>query len=282
MSLPTWRLERCRRTCASRRASRRPCSVSDYSKPCRNRACSQPQIQSDTDRDGISGRPNYVWDPVASAPRLGRFGWKANQPSVRQQCAAAALGDIGLTSSMYPAQNIASGQAASAQAPIADEPELKDEFLDRLTFYVQVLAVPAARNLDDALVRVGARLFERVQCGACHLPTLNTGDQPSVPLLSFQEIHPFTDLLLHDMGDELGDGRRDFEATGNEWRTPPLWGIGLTPVVNRHTRFLHDGRARSLEEAILWHGGEAARSRDAFKRLRRSERRALLAFLGNL
>ncbi|HKU89482.1 MAG TPA: di-heme oxidoredictase family protein, partial [Steroidobacteraceae bacterium] len=109
-----------------------------------------------------------------------------------------------------------------------------------------------------------------------------TGEFPAVPALAQQQIHAFTDLLLHDMGDELADGRPDFEALGTEWRTPPLWGVGLTPVVNRHTRFLHDGRARSLEEAVLWHGGEARAARDRFMALPRPERRALLNFLESL
>jgi CxxC motif-containing protein (DUF1111 family) len=236
----------------------------------------------DADGDGISGRPNRVWDAVEGKTALGRFGWKANQPSLRQQNAGAALGDIGLTSSVFRRQNVADGQTAAAATPDAREPELKDEYLERLTFYVQALAVPAARNIDDTQVHTGARLFEHAQCAACHLPTLKTGDQPTVPALGWQMIHPFTDLLLHDMGDDLADGRSDFEAGGNEWRTPPLWGIGLTAVVNRHTRFLHDGRARSLEEAILWHGGEAAQSRDSFMHMRKSERNALLVFLNNM
>jgi len=239
----------------------------------------------DADGDGVSGRPNRVWDAESGRTVLGRFGWKANQPSLRQQNAAAALGDIGLTSSLYPEQNVAAGQDAAARAPsgaAAGEPELADEYLDRLTFYVRVLAVPAARNLDDPAARAGARLFDQVQCAACHRPTLKTEDQPTVPLLAWQTIHPFTDLLLHDMGDELADRRSDFEASGREWRTAPLWGIGLTATVNRHTRFLHDGRARSIEEAILWHGGEADRSREAFMDLARDERAALLAFLQSL
>lgn len=233
----------------------------------------------DEDGDGISGRPNHVWDMITGKVALGRFGWKANQPSVRQQNAAAALGDIGLTSSLFPHENVADGQDTAKRAPSGGSPELRDLFLDRLTFYVQALAVPAARNLDDPQVRTGARLFERARCNGCHLPTLTTGDQPDVPILSFQVIHPFTDLLLHDMGKDLADGRDDFEASGSEWRTPPLWGVGLTQTVNRHTRFLHDGRARSLEEAILWHGGEAARSRNVFMHFSQSERVALLAFL---
>src|SRR5262249_25254093 len=159
--------------------------------------------------------------------------------------ASAALGDIGLTTRMFPQQNVAEGQAAAAAAKSGGsdgEPELRDEFFDRLLFYSRTLAVPAARNIDSAHVRAGARSFERIGCTACHVPTLETGDFPDVPQLSRQTIHPFTDLLLHDMGPELADGRPDFEATGSEWRTAPLWGIGLTEVVNRHTRFLHDGR----------------------------------------
>ena len=239
----------------------------------------------DTDRDGISGRANYVWDVTTRKRALGRFGWKANQPNLRQQDAAAALGDIGLRTSMFPTENVAEGQTAAAAAPSGappTDPELRDEFLDRLTFYVQVLAVPAARNLDKPAVRAGAQLFERARCSACHIPTLKTGDQPEIPLLSYQVIHPFTDLLLHDMGPGLADGREDFEASGREWRTPPLWGIGLTRVVNGHTRFLHDGRARSVEEAILWHAGEATAARDAFTHASASERAALLAFLDSL
>jgi CxxC motif-containing protein (DUF1111 family) len=239
----------------------------------------------DADADGISGRPNRVWDEAAQAVALGRFGWKANQPSVRQQNAGAALGDLGLTTRLFPRENVAEGQDAAAHAPSGGRdggPELADDLLDRLTFYVQALAVPAARNVEDPAVRGGARLFAALHCAACHTPTLVTADQPDVPSLSWQVIHPFTDLLLHDMGPELADGRPDFEATGSEWRTPPLWGVGLTAAVNRHTRFLHDGRARSLEEAVLWHGGEGAAAREGFTRLEAGERRALIAFLESL
>jgi CxxC motif-containing protein (DUF1111 family) len=142
--------------------------------------------------------------------------------------------------------------------------------------------VPAARDVDDPVVRAGARLFVELKCSGCHVPELKTGIQTDVPALAGQTIHPFTDLLLHDMGDALADGRPDFEASGREWRTPPLWGIGLTEVVNRHTRFLHDGRARSIEEAVLWHGGEAESSRTSFTRLPKSDRDALLRFLQSL
>jgi CxxC motif-containing protein (DUF1111 family) len=129
---------------------------------------------------------------------------------------------------------------------------------------------------------LGALRFAQAGCTACHTPTLTTGEYPEVPELAHQTIHPFTDLLLHDMGKDLADGRPDYEASGREWRTPPLWGIGLTAIVNRHTRFLHDGRARSLEEAILWHDGEAHAARQRFLNLPREERAALLGFLENL
>jgi CxxC motif-containing protein (DUF1111 family) len=239
----------------------------------------------DADHDGISGRVNEVWDVSQQSLALGRFGWKANQPTLRQQNAGAAQGDLGLTTSLFPRENVADGQGAAARMPSGGRdggPELSDEFFDRLLYYVRTLAVPAARNVDDPATRAGARLFAEAQCTACHVPTLRTADQPDVPLLSWQVIHPFTDLLLHDMGPDLADGRPDFEATGREWRTPPLWGIGLTATVNGHTRFLHDGRARSLEEAVLWHGGEAGAARDRFMRLPSQERRALLSFLESL
>jgi CxxC motif-containing protein (DUF1111 family) len=239
----------------------------------------------DANGDGISGRPNRVWDRAQGRTALGRFGWKANQPTLLQQDAAAALGDIGLTSSLFPHENVAAGQTAAAAAKSGGEGgqhELRDDYLQRLTFYVQVLAVPAARNFDEPRVRHGAVLFEQAGCTSCHRPGFRTGDQPAVPVLSWQFIHPFTDLLLHDMGEDLADGRTDFEASGREWRTPPLWGIGLTATVNRHTRFLHDGRARSLEEAVLWHGGEAEAARSRFMNLQQADRAALLAFLESL
>ncbi len=236
----------------------------------------------DRDGDGISGRPNMVWDARAQAYALGRFGWKANQPSVEQQSAGAFLGDIGITSSLFPVENCPAAQEVCNQAPHGGAPEIPDDRLAKVVFYIQTLAVPAMRNVDDPTVRQGARLFEDVGCASCHTPRHVTAPDFSVRPLQDQVIFPYTDLLLHDMGEELADNRPDGQATGREWRTPPLWGIGLVQAVNGHTRFLHDGRARNLEEAILWHGGEAAAAREVFKSLSLSQRQALLRFLRSL
>ena len=236
----------------------------------------------DADGDGISGRPNMVWDDRHARLVLGRFGWKANQPTVEQQAAGAFRGDIGITSSLVPAENCTAAQHACEEAPNGGTPEIPDERLGKVVFYVQTLAVPAMRNVDDPRVRRGAELFVRTGCAACHTPRHVTGDDHPVEALRNQTIFPFTDLLLHDMGEGLADGRPDGLASGREWRTPPLWGIGLVAVVNGHTMFLHDGRARSLEEAILWHGGEGQAARDGFMALTAKERESLLQFLRSL
>ncbi len=235
----------------------------------------------DTNRDGISGRPNRVWDTRRQAFVLGRFGWKANQPTLEQQIAAAFWHDLGLTSSLFPEQNCPAPQAACRAAPDGGLPEVRDAQLDAVMCSTQALAVPAARAEADPAVRLGAELFFANGCAACHVPEFRTGPG-AIPALSDQRIRPYTDLLLHDLGDALADGRPDFAATGREWRTPPLWGIGLVETVNGHTRFLHDGRARSLQEAILWHGGEGAAARDAFMALSQEERAALIRFLESL
>ena len=236
----------------------------------------------DGDGDGVSGRPNRVWDKVRQQTVPGRFGWKANQPTVAQQVAGAFLGDIGITSSLFPFENCPPGALECREALNGGSPELSSRLLGHVVFYSRTLAVPARRDPDRPDVRRGRQLFEAAQCGACHTPTLRTGEVPGLPDLSRQMIHPYTDLLLHDMGAGLADGRPDFEATGSEWRTPPLWGIGLVQTVNRHTYFLHDGRARNLAEAILWHGGEAEASKEHFRRLPRADREALLQFLRSL
>lgn len=236
----------------------------------------------DKDGDGISGRPNWVPDPVTGKLEIGRYGWKANQPTIMAQDTAAANGDIGLTTSLHPAQNCMAPQKACAAAPDGGEPEVSDTFVRKLVFYSRTLAVPARRNPTDPQVLAGQKLFAAAGCAACHTPTLVTGHMADPISLANQTIHPFTDLLLHDMGPELADGRPDFEATGSEWRTPPLWGIGLIPQVNDHDRLLHDGRARGVAEAILWHGGEGAAARDRFKAMSAAERDSLVAYVNSL
>ena len=232
----------------------------------------------DANGDGISGRLNEVWDVSAQSIVPGRFGWKANQPSILQQTAAAALGDLGLSTSLFPKQNCLPAQADCLAQQSGGDPEISDEFLAKLVFYGRTLAVPLARHFDDTQVREGAALFGAIGCASCHLPTLTTGDA-EVPALADQTIHPFTDLQLHDMGPGLADDRPDFLATGSEWRTAPLWGLGLIELVNGHRFLLHDGRARGPEEAILWHGGEAEAAKEAFRHLSQEERDALIAFL---
>ena len=236
----------------------------------------------DADGDGISGRPNRVWDKAQQRTVLGRFGWKANQPSVAQQVAGAFLGDIGITSPLFPDENCTPAAVACRQALNGGSPELPERLFAHVVFYSRTLAVPARRNSHLPKVMRGRKLFDDAQCNACHTPTLRTGAVSGLPDLSGQVIHPYTDLLLHDMGEGLADNRPDFEASGSEWRTPPLWGIGLVETVNRHTFLLHDGRARNLAEAILWHGGEAEDSKEYFRRLPSNDREALLQFLDSL
>jgi CxxC motif-containing protein (DUF1111 family) len=236
------------------------------------------------DKDGVHGVPNHVWDAVQQLTVLGRFGWKANQPTTLQQAAAAFLGDIGITSSLFRTGTCTATMTACLAAPSGADPdfELTDERWQSVGFYMKALAVPARRNIDDPVVLHGEALFKSFGCASCHIPTLHTGPDAAAEVLVKQTIHPYTDLLLHDMGPGLADGRPDFEATGNQWRTTPLWGIGLLQTVNQHSFLLHDGRARDLAEAILWHDGEAARARDNFRLAAQSERDALLTFLESL
>ena len=234
----------------------------------------------DKDGDGISGRINHVPGPDGKTT-VGRFGWKANVATLRQQDAGAAQGDMGITTSLNPEQNCPAPQEACKAAPAGGEPEMSDKQLDKMTFYMHTLAVPARRDVADPIVMQGAALFEDAGCVSCHKPQIKTGPH-EVNAVAHQDIQPFTDLLLHDMGEALADGRPDYEAGGSEWRTPPLWGIGLVSVVNKHTRFLHDGRARNLEEAILWHGGEGEKAKEYFRTLPKADREALLSFLESL
>ena len=228
----------------------------------------------DADGDGISGRIN-----VLENGEIGRFGWKANQPRLETQTAAAFHGDIGITSPLRPGPTCTDAQPECLASPDGGDPEIPAELFDDVVFYVQTLAVPAARDYPDR--KRGAELFFAAGCHQCHAPRHETG-RHDIPALSNQIIFPYTDLLLHDMGPGLADGRTDFQASGSEWRTPPLWGIGLTETVNGHTRFLHDGRARNLEEAILWHGGEAENAKEAFRAMSAEDRAALIKFLESL
>ncbi|MCC6573372.1 MAG: c-type cytochrome [Planctomycetes bacterium] len=233
---------------------------------------------TDANGDGISGRVNMVWDVQAGAARLGRFGWKANTPNLLQQSAAAYVNDMGVTSPLFSNEPFL-GQPQDDGLP--DDPEIDQHTLDITALYVRTLGVPARRNVNDPQVLRGETLFTQAGCAGCHKPALVTGNTHPLAELRNQTIHPFTDLLVHDMGADLADNRSDFLADGQEWRTAPLWGIGMTSVVNGHTFFLHDGRARNLAEAILWHGGEALNSRDAFRNMNASDRAALIAFLNS-
>jgi len=281
------------------------------------RAAADPDDSND---DGVSGRVNTVWNSVTGRDELGRLGWKANVPTVEQQTANAFLGDIGITSPVHPTTACTPAQTACATAIDGGSPEIDQRTFDNVVFYTRTVAVPKRRPLsrvateesasstkqptsesrareqeDGATTtteprsakdlakaeRRGAELFLSTGCAACHTPTHTTGDS-DIPALAHQTIHPYTDLLVHDMGEGLSDGRPDFAAGPTEWRTAPLWGIGLVDEVNGHTRFLHDGRARNLEEAILWHGGEAAGSQKSYLDMDKSERADLVDFLKTL
>ncbi len=231
---------------------------------------------------GIRGKANRVWDESQRKTVLGRFGLKANHGSIREQVAIAFLNDIGLSSPVYPDQNCPPVQAVCKEQMVAGKPEITARRLDATELYIRAVTVPARRRIDDPQVRHGEALFAQAHCPICHVPELRTGDAASLPQLAGQTIRPYTDLLLHDMGEGLADGRPDFLAGANEWRTPPLWAIGLSETVNGANAFLHDGRARNFTEAVMWHSGEAEASREAFRNFSREDRAALLSFLTSL
>jgi CxxC motif-containing protein (DUF1111 family) len=233
----------------------------------------------DVNGDGISGKANSVWDVAAGKMTLGRFGWKCGAPDLLQQSAGAYNEDMGVTNYLFPVESCA-GQ--SQYDGLNDETEVEDSVLYYVAMYVRTLAVPARRNLSDPEVKKGKELFISANCTSCHIPVMKTGVNVAFPEVSNQVIFPYSDMLLHDMGPGLADNRPDYDATGQEWRTTPLWGLGLTQTVNGHNYFLHDGRARSIEEAILWHGGEAAASQQAFVNMSLPDRNALLKFLESL
>lgn len=239
----------------------------------------------DTDGDGISGKANMVYDVENNTTALGRFGWKSGHPTVRQQVAGAFIGDIGITSSLFPGENHTSLQTDCHTVPNGNNSngyELDDQTLDRVVLYSSSLAVPGRRNWKDQEVLEGKVLFMEAGCQKCHVQKFVTGTHLKVSALSNQTIYPYTDLLLHDMGVGLADNRPEYLADGQEWRTAPLWGVGLIETVNEHTEFLHDGRARNLEEAILWHGGEGEASKEAFRNMTSEERYQLITFIKSL
>jgi CxxC motif-containing protein (DUF1111 family) len=236
----------------------------------------------DRNTDGIAGQANWVWDDKQEKTVLGRFGWKAGQPTLFQQNAHAFANDIGLTSSLLPGDPCTAAQVACRDSVDGGKPEISDNILDKLLFYTRHLGVPARRQVDSAQVLAGKRLFYQAGCQGCHIPEFITGPEASDPKLANQRIHPYTDLLLHDMGEGLADGRGEFRANGRQWRTAPLWGIGLSEQVSGHTQFLHDGRARNLLEAIAWHSGEAEQAKRYVMTFDSEQRTQLLAFLNSL
>lgn len=237
----------------------------------------------------VRGVPNRVWDAPSQQMKLGRFGWKANVASLAHQTAGAFLGDMGITSSLFPTEACSASQRDCLAAPRGGQggaPEIDDETLGHVVFYQATLAPAARRDAEAPAVRRGEALFHASGCAVCHRPSYVTGDSPdpalASPALRGQTIWPYTDLLLHDMGPGLADGRPDYQASGRQWKTPPLWGIGLLPDVNRHQRLLHDGRARGVLEALLWHGGEAEGARQQVLKLDRADREALVKFVESL
>ncbi|MDC9825446.1 di-heme oxidoredictase family protein [Devosia sp. ZB163] len=241
----------------------------------------------DRDGDGISGRANFATEE--GVRQLGRFGWKAGTASIRAQSADAFAGDIGIATPpvMKPHGDCTAAQADCLAAPTGEQERLgpseaPDPVLELVTFYSQNLGVPQRRNVGNPEILRGKQAFYEANCISCHTPKFVTSRDAPTPAHRFQLVWPYSDLLLHDMGDGLADHRPEGEADGYEWRTPPLWGIGLTETVSGHTEFLHDGRARNLTEAILWHGGEAQAARDAFAQMSKSERDDLVAFLESL
>ncbi|MCU1772370.1 di-heme oxidoredictase family protein [Pseudomonas sp. 13B_3.2_Bac1] len=238
------------------------------------------------ENNGINGRANRVWDDAQQKTVMGRFGWKAGQPNLNQQNVHAFSGDMGLTTSLRPFDDCTDAQTACKQAPNGNgpdgEPEVSDNILRLVLFYTRNLAVPARRGVNDEQVLAGKNLFFQAGCQSCHTPQYTTAANAAEPELANQVIRPYSDLLLHDMGDGLADNRTEFQASGRDWRTPPLWGIGLTQAVSGHTQFLHDGRARNLLEAVLWHGGEAQKAQQQVLSFNAEQRAALLAFLNSL
>jgi len=243
----------------------------------------------DRDGDGISGRANTVWNNETERTELGRFGWKAGMPTLSQQNNSAFNGDIGISNVFFtsPAGDCTANQPVCLNAPNGNTPaqdnlEASKLMSSLLLFYTQNLAVPARRNVNAPEVLAGKKVFYDAGCTSCHTPKFHTASDNVSAEQRNQLIWPYSDLLLHDMGEGLADHRPEYQANGREWRTPPLWGIGLTKIVNEKSNFMHDGRARTLLEAILWHGGEAEASKQAVVAMPRQDRTNLIRFLESL
>ncbi len=242
--------------------------------------------ENDADDDGISGKANYVWNVRKQKNTIGKFGWKSNAPTVEQQIAGALSGDMGMTTTIFPKQNCPSPQQDCndflAEHDTIKNVEFSDEQLQQVTFYQAALSVPERRNVKDKDVLKGKGLFHEMQCIKCHAIGFKVQKSEMIPQIEGTVFNPYSDFLVHDMGEDLADNRTDNLADGNEWRTQPLWGISMIPVVNKHTFLLHDGRARSIEEAILWHGGEAQKVKEKFMNLSKKEREQVIKFVNSL
>lgn len=233
----------------------------------------------DNDSNGISGRAH--WHTIDDQKMLGRFGWKAMQPSLRHQSAGAMQQDMGLTTSINPQEPCTALQTICNDQESGGSPEVSDNSLAVINNFLTLLAVPERRISDQTVFDKGSLIFNDTGCADCHQPTLTTGHSDKYPLLSNQLIYPYTDLLLHDLGEDLNDNVKEGNAQPNEWRTPPLWSLGLIEATP-DSRFLHDGRAKTIEEAIIWHGGEALNSRVNYKKLSVLEKETLLNFLRSI
>jgi len=239
----------------------------------------------DANEDGISAKYNLVTNVETKQLAIGRFGFKAKHPTLNQQVAAAFNGDIGITSPLFPKENCSDNQPnchVVSNLGEQDGVEIPQKLLTLVNEFSAYIGVQPARTLTSDRVQQGRKLFYTSGCAHCHTPSYTTAkDYPLIPLAN-QKIWPYTDLALHDMGQGLADGITEFDANGQEWRTPPLWGIGIQKRISGSSNFLHDGRARSIEEAILWHGGEAAAAQQQYISLSSSDRAALLQFLKSI
>ncbi|TBR45042.1 hypothetical protein CBF23_000640 [Marinomonas agarivorans] len=243
----------------------------------------------DKNNDGISGRVNTVWDKTMQTWRVGRFGWKATTATLTEQNQSAFNGDLGISTPLFPnpygdctTHQVACLSLPNGNSPHMENLEANSEVIKVVDIFTALSAPPKIRNLNRETFKEGKKVFDLLQCSACHTSVQRTGKDTTFPELNNQTFYPFTDLLLHDMGQELADVGKEFDALGSEWRTAPLWGLSLSKLASGKQSFLHDGRARNIDEAILWHGGEGQKSRDSYLKLDKSQRSLLIRFLESL